>query len=290
MVARTPPAGALSVLREEVGFHCPVEVGGDICGSPYLTWHHFDPAWRHEKHHRPEGMIALCRLHADAADNGAFTNDQLRRMKEQGLGRGRSVSGRFDWMRRDLLAVVGRNAYLRTPVILEIRGEQAVWFNRNSYEEMLLNYTMPRLGGRPQPSIIDNVWTIEPAAVQSIICPPSGRRLRVEYKNGDVFHAEFATVEDSTGLLRLVPDIHPAAPAALTYPTTVVRIWERVAGSTLDLAPDRTMIGSNTISGGFFTDCGTGISLGGIAPARPAWMEQIVAAAREHPNFRTTEA
>lgn len=286
MPTRTPPSATLAKLREEVGFHCPVEVGGDICGAPYLTWHHFEPPWKEEHHHRPDGMIALCREHADKADHGAFTNDQLRRLKEEGIGRGRSVSGRFDWMRRDLLAIVGGSAYLRTPVILQIGGREAIWFNRNRYEEMLLNYVMPRVGAYPRPSIDDNVWTVEPLSVKSIICPPNGRKLVVTYTNGDLFHAEFTTVEDRTGLMKLAPDIHQAAPGALTYPTTVVRIWERVVGSTLELAPDRTSIGTNTISGGFMSDCGIGISLGPIVPARPPWMEDVLAEARKYPFFR----
>jgi hypothetical protein len=50
------------------------------------------------------------------------------------------------------------------------------------------------------------------------------------------------------------------------------------------------VIGTNTFSGGFSSDCGTGISLGAIAPARPAWMEQILTAARQHSSFRATDA
>jgi hypothetical protein len=75
-------------LRREVGFTCPVEG----CGNPYLTWHHFDPPWRVEHHHRPEGMIALCLEHAAQADNDAFTHDQLRALKHAG-GTGRSTVG-----------------------------------------------------------------------------------------------------------------------------------------------------------------------------------------------------
>ncbi|WP_133202535.1 MULTISPECIES: hypothetical protein [Arthrobacter] len=105
----------LNILREEVGYHCPADKDGDICGSPYLTWHHFDPPWRVEKHHRPEGMIALCREHADKADNRSYTDDQLRTLKKEGKGRGKSVSGRFDWMRQEMIAVVGGNAFLDAP-------------------------------------------------------------------------------------------------------------------------------------------------------------------------------
>jgi hypothetical protein len=72
-LSRTPPIQVTREIRSEVGFSCPI----DRCGNPYLTWHHFDPPWSIEQHHRPEGMVALCREHADKADAGAFTDDQV---------------------------------------------------------------------------------------------------------------------------------------------------------------------------------------------------------------------
>jgi hypothetical protein len=45
-------------------------------------------------------MVALCREHHDKADAGAFTRDQLRQLKTK---RAHRVTGRFDWMRQDLL-------------------------------------------------------------------------------------------------------------------------------------------------------------------------------------------
>ena len=65
-------------LREEVAFGCPI----DGCGSPYLTWHHFDPPWHVEQHHKFEGMVALCLQHHKEGDAGAFTPEQLRTLKE----------------------------------------------------------------------------------------------------------------------------------------------------------------------------------------------------------------
>jgi hypothetical protein len=90
-------------LRQEVGFGCPVE----NCRSPYLTYHHFDPPWKEKKHHDPAGMVALCRPHHAQADAGTFTREQLRRLKATGRDQAENLSGRFEWMRRELLAVVG---------------------------------------------------------------------------------------------------------------------------------------------------------------------------------------
>jgi hypothetical protein len=85
----------LQEIRREVGFRCPVP----DCGSPYLTWYHFDPTWHEREHNEPSGMIALCQEHHDKADAGAFTLEQLRDMKRQGRERSETLKGRFDWVR-----------------------------------------------------------------------------------------------------------------------------------------------------------------------------------------------
>lgn len=113
-VNRTPPIEVRRELRNEVGFGYPFP----DCGNPYLYWHHFDPPWNVQQHHDSAGMIALCAMHHAKADSGTFTTDQLRSFKKEGSVRSVEIRGRFDWMRRDLLAVVGGNFYLETPVIL----------------------------------------------------------------------------------------------------------------------------------------------------------------------------
>jgi len=90
---RTPPAEVRRVLRQEVGFCCPI----DGCGSPYLSWHHFDPPWREREHHDPAGMIALCLQHHKEADAGTFTEAQLKQLKKTSASR--EVKGRFNWKR-----------------------------------------------------------------------------------------------------------------------------------------------------------------------------------------------
>jgi hypothetical protein len=249
------------MLREEVSFHCPVIDGdGPICGSPYLTWHHFDPPWRIEHHHRPEGMIALCRQHADEADAGAFTLEQQRQMKAEGLGRGTAVRGRFDWMRRDLLAIVGGSAYHDVPIPVMIGDAKAVWFDRNQHEELLLGFTMPTVSGRPRVSVDQNTWHVPPDNVADIICPPSGRLLRVKYDNGDRFASEFFTVAGRSELEARVPyiDLHRQH---FEYPLTVVKLWEDVSATSIHLGPRSTTIGSSTIASGFMRGGHVGIKL-----------------------------
>src|SRR4051812_5561180 len=94
-LSRDPPAEVRRTLRREVGFGCPIP----RCRSPFLEYHHFDPEWHVEHHHRPEGLIPLCPTHH--AQAAAFTVTQLRELKA--AAHHRPASGRFEWLRRELV-------------------------------------------------------------------------------------------------------------------------------------------------------------------------------------------
>jgi hypothetical protein len=105
---REPDDDVKRKLRQDVGYVCPVP----SCQSPYLEWHHFDPAWSELKHHNPDGMIALCRNHHPEADGGAFTVEQLhdwKRAAGESFERTgfASVGGAFNWMRRKVVVRFG---------------------------------------------------------------------------------------------------------------------------------------------------------------------------------------
>ena len=72
-ISRKPPEAVKLLLRQEVGFGCPLP----YCRLPFLSFHHFDPPWHKEHHHRPEGMIALCVQHHEMADRGALDKARL---------------------------------------------------------------------------------------------------------------------------------------------------------------------------------------------------------------------
>jgi hypothetical protein len=154
---REPPAGVRRLLAQEVGFACPV----NGCGSPYLTWHHFDPPWAIEEHHNPTGMVALCRDHHPEADAAAFTLDQLRGFKTQGRDRSQALGARFNWMRRELLAVVGGNFYYETPVAIRYFDTPVVWFNRDDADLLLVNVNMLTTSQEPRMAMRDNFWLTE---------------------------------------------------------------------------------------------------------------------------------
>lgn len=261
---RDPYERVKTALRQEVGFCCPVRG----CGSPYLTWHHFDPPWRVEHHHRPEGMIALCREHADKADHGSFTDDQLRELKQKGRSRSAEVRGHFDWMRQDLLAVVGGNFFYEQRVIFQLGETPCIWFDRDEGGYLLLNFKMPTTSGSRRAQIEQNFWSVT-TAVEEVICPPSGKLVEINYPNGDRFRAEFYNADSSAEVDRRHP---PAVPRRwygnVHFPVTVVELWETAAGTNIEFGPKFSRLG-----GVQMTDCfsarngGAGIRMD-VSPAQ----------------------
>ena len=150
---RNPPGDVRRQLAREVRFGCPVS----RCGSPYLTWHHFDPPWAVREHHDPAGMVALCRDHHPEADAGAFTIDQLREFKRVGRDRRRLLGARFNWRREELLAIVGGSFYYRTPIGVRVNDIPVVWFNRDDSGHVLVNLQMLTTSGEPRLLMLDEI-------------------------------------------------------------------------------------------------------------------------------------
>lgn len=224
-----------------------------------MEWHHFDPPWAQEQHHRPEGMIALCVEHHKKADAGAFTTAQLREMK---LNRANAaaVRGHFDWLRNELLAVVGGNFYHETPRLLTIDGRDVVWLRRDDDGYLLLNVRMLSLQPKERAIIEDNSWMNIGTPVD-LRSPPSGKELTVEYDNGDYLQVKFLVLDDakvayerygSTVLLR--------APG-IRYPITAVEVNYRIGGTSIELRPDGTTIGGVQMTGNFASRCGSGLAV-----------------------------
>src|SRR3989442_14566184 len=228
---RTPPLAVRRQLRQEIGFGCPVPG----CGSPYLKWHHFDPSWREREHHDPQGMIALCAQHHDKADVGAFTKEQLHQFKREGRSRATEVRGRFDWMRHDLLAVVGGSFYHETPVIVQFRGEPMIWFNRDEDGYLLFNIRMLTRSGEPRLRLEDNFW-VTSGSPTDFECPPSGRIIHAKYANGDEIRVEFLELASSAQARERYPH------ARLDHwtwalPITAVEVEFTVGGTEIHFGP-----------------------------------------------------
>jgi hypothetical protein len=179
---RTPPADVRRILRQEVGFCCPI----DGCGSPYLSWHHFDPPWHEREHHDPSGMIALCLEHHKQADVGTFTNAQLKQLKKASASR--EVKGRFNWKRETTIFKGGGSYFLniRKNIIL-VRKTQTpvIWITRSDEGYDLFNIDLRSASGERLFDLQNNDWIAVPN-LHDIEAPPAANAMKIRSVSGDV--------------------------------------------------------------------------------------------------------
>ena len=253
---RNPPPNVKKKLREEMGFGCPIP----NCGCPYLEWHHFDPPWREKNHHNPEGMIALCREHHIQADNGAFTNEQLHQFKQVGKANWRQVSGKFNWMRNRILAVVGGNFYYETLVIFEFKKKPIIWFERDQNNYLLLNFQMLSTSKEPRAYMQHNEW-FNVGGEEDIESPPSAKRVKISYPNGDLVSIEFFELNNIEDAEKRYPDAS-VSNWRIEFPITAVEVTNIIANYDLEFNARETKFGiGNTMKNNFSEYCGTGLSI-----------------------------
>lgn len=253
---RTPPTDVRRQLRKEVGFVCPVT----DCENPYLEYHHFDPPWSERQHHEPSGMIALCAEHHAKADSGAFTNKQLHRYKREVVSHNRIVEGRFDWLRHNLLAVVGEFIYWETDINLIYKGNPVIWFKRDEDGHLLLNVKMLTTSDEPRTIIEDNDW-LSSGNPEDIVCPPSGRLLEVKYANGDRLRIEFKELKSETEAKKRYSNMN-LHERGISFPITVVEVQNAIAGAGICFErPETTLPGGNIFKNIFISDCSSGIEI-----------------------------
>lgn len=240
-MSRKPPIAVIRELRKEVGFGCPVPG----CGNPYLEWHHFDPPYAVEQHHRPEGMIALCINHHKKADSGAYTKEQLRNFKRVKASPD-EIKGRFDWLRNKLLVVAGGNYYYDIPTPLVIDNHNVISFNRDEDGYALLNVKMLSLSKEERIILTNNNWE-NIGAPSDLVSPPSGKLLNIHYENGDLLTVEFNEIISSEHF----ESKHGHTLRNLDYPITTVEINFKLEGSGLYLTPKETNIQSSTLTRNF---------------------------------------
>lgn len=252
---RKPPAGVKKILREEIGFGCPVPG----CGRPYLEWHHFDPPWHENNHHNPEGMIALCREHHIQADHQAFTKNQLHQLKRNGRESWRQIRGKFNWMRNRLLVVVGGNFYYETPVIFRVREQPMIWFERDENNYLLLNLYMLSTSNEPRAYIKNNEW-FNTGGEEDIECPPSAKKIKISYPNGDLVSIEFFEINEIEDASRRYPDANTDK-WKIEIPITAVEVKNIVANSDIEFNAKETKWGGGIMKNCFTTHCGEGLSI-----------------------------
>jgi len=169
------PQHVRQLLRREVNFGCPAPE----CGSPYLTYHHFDPPKRVRLHHEPQGMIALCWSHHQRAEGGAFTDEQLREMKRHPYLVGPPIRGRFDgWNRRRLVVRLGSDWFFNPAYLLRVGGHILAGFSHVA-DYGGLDLDVRGADGQPLVLMVANDWNLE-TLPNGLIAGNWGNRLVVD--------------------------------------------------------------------------------------------------------------
>ncbi|MET7375853.1 hypothetical protein [Micromonospora arida] len=180
----------------------------------------------------PACMVALRATHHAKAD--AWTVEDIRRLKLAAPNRP-EVNGRFEWMRRDVLAIVGGNYYYETPIILEIKGQPVVWFDRDEDHRLLLSVRMITTSRDARFYMDRNDWIVrgQPGDVES---PPSGCFLRVRYENGDELRIQFKQWFSSGELGAAHEPPISALGEKLKFPLVSAQVMMKVGNAPISLS------------------------------------------------------
>lgn len=253
-LGRKPPVEVRRKLRREVGYGCPVK----YCGNPYLEYHHFDPQWHIKRHHDPKGMIALCATHHAKAD--ALTREQCLDLKSN--SHTRDVKGRFEWMRREIVSIIGGNYYHEVPIILRMRDMSVIWWERDQNGYLQLSLQMLTVGNEPRTRLMANDWDIRgnPIDVES---PPNGSLLSVRYENGDYLSIKFREWKSSEQLQATHPRILDLEDfgETIVYPLVTAEVNMEVAGTDIRLDPKGATIQGISLRGCLSSRSQVGLSL-----------------------------
>lgn len=181
-IGRKPPDAVIRILRNEVGFACP------ICGSPFLTWHHFDPPWRKKQHHNPEGMIALCPEHATHADGGHWTITQLRSLKHP-LNLDARVVASWPWQPEKAVFMLGNSYYIGERPLLALSNRSV--FSASKYippgqhnPAIMFSVNLQNETGKSLLSLKDNFLSFYASDLSDVQCPPQAKIFEAVNKNG----------------------------------------------------------------------------------------------------------
>lgn len=279
MSQRKPiPKSVKKELRAEVGFGCPVKG----CGNPYLEYHHFDPPVNIRAHNEPQGMIALCAQHHKKADGGAYTTEQLHEFKKD-KANASLVKGNLDWLRKDLLAVVGGNFYYETPKVITIDGIDLVSFIRDEEGYLRLNINMLSLESEERIIIEDNSWE-NVGSPLDLRSPPQGKELEVNYHNGDYLYLRFIELKSfEQAQKRYNSDIFKE----IKFPITAVEVNMTIAGTKIELTPTTSQLGGIQMTGCLSSHCGGGVVIqnsGIYWKQNPVWKRKTLVEETEYPN------
>ena len=146
------------------------------CDEPYLQYHHFDPQWHEEHHHRPEGNARALphppRSGRRLGQIARFANGRtwVRSLKQSG--------SKVQWTRDNTVFVVGGSIAIGCEILLMVNNEPIIPITTDDGDRSLLNLTLRDRQGNEAFVMRDNDWIAHPAW-DDIEVPPKGRSLTI---------------------------------------------------------------------------------------------------------------
>jgi len=179
---RKPPAHVCRKLQEEASYGCP------ICGSPFLTWHHFDPPWIEYPHHIPEGMIALCAEHAKMADAGVYTKEQLKYYKANPFIKGK-ISALWPWEPENVVFLMGGSIFFGVRPLLTLQQKKVFSATRvlkpgATAHSIVFDLDLINLHGNPIVNMKENWLTIHTDELSALRFTPGSKEFVVSHTSG----------------------------------------------------------------------------------------------------------
>ncbi|SMG32518.1 hypothetical protein [Sphingobacterium psychroaquaticum] len=257
-MTRTPDEIVKKELRKESKFICSLP----DCYSPFLEYHHFDPPWHIENHHNPSGMISLCPQHHREADAGVWTNEQLRKMKNDNINNEdlSIVEGKLNYLRNKFLLKAGGNYYYNNTLYdVVLKGRPLIWFNINDEGLKMLNVELFNSQGDVYFKIVDNSWDVN-NNVKDVICPPSGKKLRVNFDNGDYFKLEFKEIDTLEKLNYEISNLY-INEMRQEIPFTILKCSLKLKEFNLNFQEHKSFASGIMLSNCFMLDCRVGVAL-----------------------------
>lgn len=212
---RDPSTKVKIILRQEINYGCPIPG----CGNPFLTWHHFDPPWSVKEHHDPKGMIALCTQHHPMADEGTFSNDQLRQFKTN-PNPIEYIRGKFEWMSENCIIRLGgcyardwcRITIVDTP-ILEVSKDQ----NNQTTISFLLKTEQDELAA----IMTENFLNCPTQIIHDLSISASGNRIKIWFEERQIGFAFHYSRESPREIEQLIDEDTPEMPEFVRSPSPI---------------------------------------------------------------------
>lgn len=199
---RTPRKKIQQQLRAEVRFGCPVRnPDGTGCGSPILTFHHFDPPWAGHYEHNVDGMIALCPEHHNQADGGRWTRSQLREMKANPFIDDR-LKVQWPWTPENIVLKFGGNLVVGGGSPLRLRGRPVFRFNPVNIPGLDISQVsfgshIRNRSNVPWLSIDDNVFEIDLIDTTDLVFTPQTKMIRASCSDGTELSLRYKRLDRS---------------------------------------------------------------------------------------------